>query len=204
MGDLVGGAEAQLALEHAHHVGGHAGVEPEAAVGPGGTSPSSHSRTASASSAADGPSWGAKAPPSPAPSPAGAVVDRCRAGCRSVRCQEREHVVLVLAGAPADGGELDRAGQPEPVRRRLDDADHAPTKGAVDLPPPGGVGIDGLRRRPPRRRPRARRGHRTRPPADRRRRSARPARRTSRGPRAGRRGGRAPSRARPRHAPGRP
>ena len=84
----------QLALDHVQDVDGHAGVELHAALGGGITSRSRNSRTASTSSAA-----------------VGHVVRSAVAVPCVPRRTKLQQVVLVLAHAPADGRQLDRAGQ---------------------------------------------------------------------------------------------
>ena len=56
--------------------------------------------------------------------------------------EQAEHVPLVLAHPPADGGELHRAGRPAQVAPRLHDADHAPLERAERLPPAQGLEVD--------------------------------------------------------------
>ena len=96
------------------------------------TSPSTHSRTASSSSAMVGRSCTRR---------------RRRLAGRGPALERRpgeqaEHVPLVLAHPPADGGQLHRAGRAAQVAPRLHDAHHAPLEGAERLPPAQGVEVD--------------------------------------------------------------
>ena len=150
------------------------------------TSPSTHSRTASSSSATVGRSCTRRRRRLVG---RGAALER-RPG------EQPEHVPLVLAHPPADRGQLHRAGRPAEVAPRLHDAHHAPLEGAERLPPAQRLEVDRAPRRPPRRPPPAPRGWPRRRPAAASR-TARPARRTTRGPPSGRRGGPAPSRGPP-------
>ena len=118
------------------------------------TSPSTHSRTASSSSAIVGRSCTLV---DGAGSVGGAPLER-RAG------QQAEHVPLVLAHPPTDRGELHRARRAAEVAPRLHDADDAPLERAEHLPPAERLEVDrraagrlvgrrpaprGWRRRPP-------------------------------------------------------
>ena len=60
------------------------------------------------------------------------------------RAQEGEEVPLALADAPADGGQLDRAGGATEVRRGLQGADGGPLHRGVHLPPVDAFGCDGV------------------------------------------------------------
>ena len=89
-----------------------------------------HGRRTSATGASDG------APAEERPEPA------CVAGERRCHGSSSRQVVLVLAHTAADGGQLDRAAEPEQMGRRLHDADDAPLQRAERLPPSHDVGID--------------------------------------------------------------
>ena len=97
------------------------------------TSPSTHSRTASSSSATVGRSCTRRRRRGVG---RGAPLER-RPG------EQAEQVPLVLAHPPADRGQLHRAGRPAEVAPRLHDADHAPLERAEHLPPAQRLEVDG-------------------------------------------------------------